>query len=124
MDSLQQKNSDVATYRSESGFLPVVPQSTNNNACKYYLGFILDTKSDQNLNYIFCHSDQDAFYKPSEIIWKETKYQSIINIMGGFHILLVTQKVLYEKYNIMGLKNLGVRFAVRAGGNYPLSKAR
>ena len=30
------------------------------------------------------------------MIWKENKYESIVNIMGGFYILLVTPKVIYK----------------------------
>ena len=33
-----------------------------------------------------------VFYKISQIIWKDKKYDSVINIMGGFHILLVKLK--------------------------------
>ena len=67
------KNTDIATCKSETEFLPVVTQAPKDNVCKYYLDFLLDMKNDQKLNYIFCHSDQDAFLKLSEIIWKETK---------------------------------------------------
>ena len=94
------KISDVATYKSGTGFLPVIPRPPKDNMCKHYLDFLLDMKSDQNMNYIFCRSDQDVFCKPSQIIWKERKYENIINIMGEFHILLVTLKVLYKRYNL------------------------
>ena len=30
------------------------------------------------MNHIFCHSDQDEFYKVSEIIWKYKKFDSVI----------------------------------------------
>ena len=53
-------------------------------------------KNDQNLSNIFCHNDHDVFNKLSQI--------NIINIMGGFHILLVTLKVFYKKWNLKGLK--------------------
>lgn len=65
------KITDIATCKSETEFLPVTQPPKD--VCKYYLGLLLDMKNDQKLNYIFCHSDQDAFFKLSEIIWKETK---------------------------------------------------
>ena len=63
--------SDVATCKSETGFLLVIPQPPKDNVCKYYIDFLLDMKNDQNLNYFFCHSDQYVCYKLSQIIWKE-----------------------------------------------------
>ena len=47
MDSLNTKIFDVVTYKSEAGFLPVIPQSAKYNVCKYYLDFLLDIKSEQ-----------------------------------------------------------------------------
>ena len=67
------KISDVGTCKSETRFLPIITQPPKTNICKCYLDFLLDTKSDQNLNYIFCHNDQDVFYKLSQIIWEENK---------------------------------------------------
>ena len=88
---------NVKTYKSENRFLPVIPQPPSDSVCKYYLNFLLDLKSDLEINHIFRHSDQDAFYKISQIIWKDKKYDSVINIMRGFHILLIKLKILYKK---------------------------
>ena len=60
---------NVKMYKSESGFLPVIPQPPSNSVCKYYLDFLLDRKSELEINHIFCHTDQDVFYKISQIIW-------------------------------------------------------
>ena len=60
--------------------------------CKHHLDFLLDVKNDQNLNYIFCRSDQDVFYKLFQIIWKGTKHERTVIIMGRFYILLVARK--------------------------------
>ena len=84
------KTSNVKTYKSETGFFPVIPQpSPSESVCKYCLDFLLDFKNDSEINNIFCHSNQDVFYKISHVI----------NIMGGFHILQVKLKILYTKYN-------------------------
>ena len=97
------KIADVGTCKSETGFLPVIPQPPNDNVCKYYLDFLINMKNDQNFSNIFCHNDHDVIYKLSRIIWLKKKNESIVNIMGGFHILLVTLKVFYKKCNSKGL---------------------
>ena len=79
--------------------------------------FLLDFKKDQNLNYNFCHNDQNIFHKLSHIIWKENKYEIIVNRMGGFHIFLVTLNVLYKKYNLMGLKEWWLTSKIIAAGS-------
>ena len=38
---------------------------------------------------MFSYNSQDVFYKISQIIWKEHKYESVINIMGGLNLLLI-----------------------------------
>ena len=63
------RTSNVKMYKSESGFLSVIPQPPSNSVCKYYLDFSLDRKSELEINHIFCHTDQDVFYKISQIIW-------------------------------------------------------
>ena len=60
------------TVKSGLDFLPVVPP--NDSILKDYLDFLIDLKDDLKIDYIFCHSDQDVFYKISQIIWKEKKY--------------------------------------------------
>ena len=42
---------------------------------------------------MLCCSNQDVFYKISQIMWKEgDKHTEIVDIMGGFHIILVILK--------------------------------
>ena len=104
MDGIQEQCFYVKVYKSETRFFLVISQLPNNSVCKYYLHFLLDLKSHLEVNHIFCHSDQDVLYKISQIIWKDKKYDSFINIMGGFHILLVKLKALYKKYILLGLQ--------------------
>ena len=59
------KASNVKTYKSETGFFPVIPQPPSDSICKY---FLLDLKSDLEINQIFCHNDEDVFYKISQIM--------------------------------------------------------
>ena len=108
------KISNVKTYKSETGFLPVIPQPPSDTVCKYYLDFLLDLKSDLEINHIFCHNDQEVFYEIPQIIWKDKKCDSVIIIMGGFYILLVKLKILYKKYNVLGLQQWWLKFKVIA----------
>ena len=78
---------------------------------------MLNLKSDLEINHTFCYSDQDAFYKISQIIWKDKKYDSVINVMGGFHIFLVKLKILYKKYNLLGLQQLWLKSKIIAEGS-------
>ena len=70
------------TMKSDLDFLPVVPYPPmippNDSILKDNLDFLIDLKEDLKIDYIFCHSDQDVFYKISQIIRKEKKYEGII----------------------------------------------
>ena len=63
------------TVKSDLDFLPVVPYPPNDSILKDYFDFLIDLKDDLKIDYIFCHSDQDVFYKLSQIMGKEKKYQ-------------------------------------------------
>ena len=56
----------VKVYKSETEFLLVIFQPPSDSVCKCYLDFLLDLKSDLEIDYIFFHSDQDVFYKISK----------------------------------------------------------
>ena len=62
------KTSNVKTHKSKTGFFPVKPQPRSDSGSKYYLDFLLDLKSDLEINHIFRHSDLDVFYKIFQII--------------------------------------------------------
>ena len=81
---------DNRTIQSDLGYFPVIPYPPpNESVFKDYLDFLIDLESNLETNNIFYHSDQNLFYKISQILWKEgEKYREIIiNIMGGFYIL-------------------------------------
>ena len=75
----------------------VITQSASESVCKYYLDFLLDLKSQ---HYILLVNTMCLIL---QIILKERKYESIINIMGGFHILLIKRKILFNKCNLPSL---------------------
>ena len=64
------KTANVKMYKSETGFLPVIPRRPSDSVCKYYLDFLLDLKSDLEINHIFCHSDQDVFMNSPKLFGK------------------------------------------------------
>ena len=75
-------------------------------SAKCYFDFLVDMKNDQISNYILCHSSGHIFNKLSQIIWKEKLYDSIVNIMGRFQILLVTVKVIFKKIQLNGSQEM------------------
>ena len=56
----------IKVYKSETRFFLVIFQPPSDSACKCYLYFLLDLKSDLEIDHIFFHSDQDVFYKTSK----------------------------------------------------------
>ena len=57
------------------------------------------------------------FYKIYQIIWKVKKCDSAINIIGGFHILLLKLKILYKKCNLLGLQRWWLKSTIIAEGS-------
>ena len=109
---------DQHAIQSDLDYFPVLPYAPNESVLKDYLDFLIDLKSDLEIDNIFCHSDQDVFYKISQIMWKNgDKYKGIINVMGGFHIFLVNLKILYKKYGLLGLRGWWVKSKIIADGS-------
>ena len=97
---------------------PIKAYPSKKSVLENYLDFLIDLKSDLEIGNIFCHSNQDVFYKISQIMWKKgDKYKGIINIMSGFHILLVNPKILYKKYDLLGLRGWLVKSKIIADGS-------
>ena len=64
------KTSNGKTYKSETGFLPVIPQPPSDSVCKYYLDFLLDPKSDLEINHIFVTVIKIYFIKSLKLFGK------------------------------------------------------
>ena len=111
------KASNAKIHKSETGFFPVNLQPPSDDVYKFYQDFLLDLKSDLEINHIFCHSDQDVFYKISQIIWKDKKYYSVVNIKAGFHILLVKLKIMHKKFSLLGFQQWCLKSKVIALGS-------
>ena len=80
--------------------------------------YILDLAGSLQLEHIFVHCDQAVFYKMSQIMWKEfDKYENVICLMGGFHILLVWLKVLHKQFGCLGLRDWWCESGIVAEGS-------
>lgn len=73
----------------------VIPQSASKSVCKYYLDFLLDLKCQPYILQV------NKMCLILQIILKERNYESVINIIGGFHILLIKRKILFNKCNLL-----------------------
>ena len=55
---------------------------------------------------LFVHADDTINNKIVMIMWLYNgKYENVIPLIGGFHILLVYLKILYKKYYCLGLRD-------------------
>ena len=55
---------------------------------------------------LFVHADDTINNKIVMIMWLYNgKYENFIPLIGRFHILLVYLKILYKKYNCLGLRD-------------------
>ena len=105
------------TCQAETPY-PLAIYPPNESVLKDYLDFLIDLKSDLRIDSIFCHSDQDVFYKISQMMrMAGNKYKEIINIMGGFHFLLVNLKILCKKYGLLSLRGWWVTSKIIADGS-------
>ena len=52
------------TTQSDLDYFPVTPYPPNESVLKDYLDFLLDLRSDLEIDKIFCHSNQDVFPHP------------------------------------------------------------
>ena len=67
---------------------------------------------------MLCCSNQDVFYKISQIMWKEgDKHTGIVDIMGGFPYHFSNLKILYKKYGLLCLRGWWVKSKIIADGS-------
>ena len=99
------KTSDVKLPTSVLQYLPVVPTPPDYDVSKEYLDFLLDTSENLGIQHIFTHADDAVYSKLLHIIWKHGEYfKKSIQLMGGFHQLLVLQKVMYKWHGCIAYK--------------------
>ena len=90
------KDTAVKTTKCMLEYLPVVHFPPKDNVIKWYLDMILQMAEDLEIGHIFVHADE-------AIISKMWKYDKLIPLMGGFHMLLVFLKIMHKKYGCLGL---------------------
>ena len=95
---------DNRAIQSDVHYFLVIPFPSNESVLKDYLDFLFDLKSGVKVDNILSH-DQDVLYKVSQIMRKK----GIINIMGGFHILLVNLKILHKEHGLLGLRGWWIK---------------
>ena len=107
------------TIQSDLDYFPLIPYPPSESILKDYLVFLIHLKNDLGTDNVFCYSDQNVFYKISQIKWKEgDKYNAIINLMGGFHIFLLNLKILYRNYGLLSFRGWWVKSnIIIAGGS-------
>ena len=93
----------VKTSKCLLEYLPVVPLPPKDNVIKWYLDMILQMAEDLEIEHIFVHADEAVISKIYMIMWlHEQKYDKLVPLLGGFHLLLVYLKILYKKYGCLG----------------------
>ena len=78
----------------------------------------MDMADDFGIQCIFAHSDEAIYCKMVLIQWiNEGKYDKIVNLLGGFHTIMVKLKILYKKYGALGFRDWWVDAGAIADGS-------
>ena len=94
------------TVKWKLEYLPVVPLALHDNIAKWYMDNIVQIMEEIKTEEIFIHADKAIYSKIVMIMWLyNCKYEYVIPLIDGFHILLVCLKILYKKYNCFSLQD-------------------
>ena len=67
---------------------------------------IVQIMEEMGTEEIFVHADEVIYSIIIMIMWLYNgNYENFITLIGGFHTLLVSLKILYKKYNCLGLQD-------------------
>ena len=100
------KTSHAETVKCKLEYLPVVSLSSHDNTVKWYMDNIVQIMEEIGNEKIFVYADEAIYRKIVMIMWLYNgKYENVIPLIGGFHTLLVYLKILYKKYNCLGLQD-------------------
>ena len=106
------------TSKSLLEYMEVVPLPPNDTVCKWYLDLLIDMAEDFGLQCIFAHSDEAIYCKMVVLQWlNEGKYDKVVNLLGGFHTIMVKLKILYKKYGALGFRDWWVDAGAIAEGS-------
>lgn len=106
------------TRKSLLNYMEVVPLPPSDTICKWYMDLLTDMADDFGVQCIFAHSDEAIYCKMVLIQWlHQGKYDKIINLLGGFHTIMVKLKIMYKKYGALGLRDWWVDAGAIAEGS-------
>ena len=98
--------SHAETVKFKLEYLPVVPLPPHDNIVKWYMENIVQIMEEIRIEELFVHADDTINSKIVMIMWLyNDKYENVIPLIGGFHIFLLYLKILYKKYNCLGLQD-------------------
>ncbi|MPC25296.1 hypothetical protein E2C01_018401 [Portunus trituberculatus] len=73
---------------------------------------------DLGLLCIFAHSDEAIYCKMVLLQWlHEGRYEKVVNLLGGFHTIMVKLKIMYKKYGTLGFREWCVDAGAIAEGS-------
>ena len=112
-----QKESTIENMRkSKINNLLTITKSPGYTVCNTYLDFLIGVMEVLELPYIFVHTDEHGYASVLHIIWKQRiLYSRIILIMGNFYHLFVFQRVLFKRYNCLGLQDCWIQEELLSG---------
>ncbi len=112
------KTTSVDTVKCKLEYLPVIPFPPKDNVIKWYMDAILQMVDDLAISHVFVHADEAIASKMLIISWlHDGKYDKIIALMGGFHTILVSLKILGKKFTCLGLRDWWVDAGIIAEGS-------
>ncbi len=98
--------------------MPVISRPPDFSVCRHYLDHLNYVIQDLGLDFVFAHADEDVYSRLVQIIWKHGDlYKKIIVMMGGFHQLLVRQRLIFKRHGLMGYKDWMVDAGTIAAGS-------
>ena len=107
--SFQKETTIEYKKKSKINYLPSILKSPEYPVCKIYLHFLLDTIEVLELPYIFVQAYKQVYGRILHIIWKHrdlfNRSTKIIPIIGGFYQMHVFQRVIFNRYNCLGLQD-------------------
>ena len=106
------------TSKSLIEYMEVVPLPPSDTVCKWYLDLLIDMAEDLGLQCIFAHSDEAIYCKMVLLQWlNEGRYEKVVNLLGGFHTIMVKLKIMYKKYGALGFREWWVDAGAIAEGS-------
>ena len=111
--------SNVVITASNISYLDMIDAPTTDlkTACEV-LCRACEIRDRLGLKAVACVFDQSFYAKAMEVFWKNKEiFSNLIIMMGGFHLLLMLQGIIGNRFGDAGLIELAVESGVVAGGS-------